>query len=180
MVRPNHQLTLKIVLHEDGHRHYFLVDVTASIRFVGLRAVVKARCDRWLPDKFRLLWLTPGGDVVEIEGQSVFQLFAATMWCAQPWVVHVVDERTSTVEAVTLTETARSLFDRYDVNYVPSPTARTHVHAFMHPCIHASMHTCIHAYVHRCIRAYIREGRIERRELHRITYLRTRTYSPTN
>lgn len=126
MVRPNHQLSLKIVLHEDGHCHYFYTDITAGIRFLGLKAVVKARCERWLSgNKFRLVWLQPGGEVVEMESLEGIQLFAATMWCSQPWTVHVVDERTSTIKAVTLTETARSLFDRYDVNFVSSTAART-------------------------------------------------------
>lgn len=118
MVKSNEQLTLKVVLHDGSRQQVFLTTVTNSIRLAELHGVLKARCGRALPTKYRLLWQKGVGDCCELASQAVFNEFIFASWCALPWTVHVdVREADSTesLETSSLVRAADRLFERYDV-----------------------------------------------------------------
>lgn len=129
MVRSNCQLTLQIVKHEaHGKLKYFLMDITNSVRLDEFTKAVRQRCGGRLytppgagkgegkPEPLRLLWLHPDGDTIPLEKQSVFEQYVLTMWCRQPWVVHVHYPSECPLHPIALSDKAVILFDRYDVN----------------------------------------------------------------
>ena len=91
MRKSNAQVTLLILVErKDGGPTRFLMDITASNTLNEMKSLIKRRCGL-RAKRFLLLWLDPGGATVELDSEVVFKRFVQTMWCQQPWTLHVRD-----------------------------------------------------------------------------------------
>ena len=115
MIKPNSQITLRIVLHERGTTRDVLTPVTNSIRLAEFEKLVRARCEVPKATKIGLLWLDHIGETIALNSQAIFDVYVLSSWCVHPWVVHVQLEGKGSQQPIPLTETSRTLFDFYDV-----------------------------------------------------------------
>ena len=127
MRRSNAPVALHLLVHpkkaQDGSASQgppksFKTEVSASISLSDLKNVVKARCrlkSKW----FQLLWREPGGSTIELNSSQEYSLFTSTMWCQQPWCLHVRDEDSPMDKAqlcpLMLYQQSKIIFDAYDV-----------------------------------------------------------------
>jgi hypothetical protein len=116
MVKCNHMVPLLIVLHIGEATEHFRLSTVASIQFSYLQAAVAERMgSRWPSSAMlRLTWLRYDGVAVELSATS-WREYIFTMWCTQPWVLHAHDASAGE-SAMPLRETARLLFNMYDIN----------------------------------------------------------------
>jgi hypothetical protein len=123
MVKSNHLITLKIVLHEHGDAtRSCRMTVVASSQFpLVQQAIIERMGSAWgTGAKLRLSWLKDDGSVAELS-QATWRDYIFAMWCSQPWVVHAHDvaalsDLASADVYLPLTGPSQRLFDKYDVN----------------------------------------------------------------
>ena len=119
--RFNSLLTLKVVWHAaptaDGDtqpERTFLMETQDSVYLPELTRLVQQRLG--VTCKLRLLWLSKSGETIALDSQRVLERFADREWCSQPWVLHAHEDTKAATQALALTDSAKALFDRYDVN----------------------------------------------------------------
>lgn len=87
--------------------------------------------------RLQLLWLTKDGDTVLLDSQRTMDQFQDAEWATQPWVIHVnekplppakaakagkgkkgavPEEAAGETTKISLQESAKTLFDRWDIN----------------------------------------------------------------
>lgn len=118
MVKGNHMVTMHAVLHRPGQDDQnFRVDVMASAQFANIqKAIIERMGAHWDASwSMRMTWLKDDGAQIALS-QTTWRDYIFTMWCSQPWVVHVHQAGPEDVVEMPLERTAWTLFERYDVN----------------------------------------------------------------
>ena len=116
MVKSNHMVTLNVMLHNGDAEQRFRVSVVASAHFGNVQKAVAERLSiRWnAAVRLRLSWLKSDGVLIELN-QATWRDFTSREWCNLPWVVHAHDVDADAEVQMPLTDTARTLFERYDL-----------------------------------------------------------------
>ena len=127
----NEQVLMNLIIHKDGTRTNFLMDLKASTPYLKLREAIMTRCGKALSHlqagELRLFWVHDG-KVHKIDSNG-WRQYSMWLWCTVPWELHLQDlgagRGSDSIKSsapdpnmlkVPLRRVGRLLYTRYDVN----------------------------------------------------------------